>query len=232
MPKVEPNPLSDHSDLLRTVSPHPSISTEALAREVACLREVLALQTAEQRNIMDSELRAATSEHVRLREAIKAQAENFDSKLMARTTAMNELREEKFNGIQRQFLERNIRNEVHERATKEATALALTSTRDTFAEQNRASEMAISKSETATAKQIDQLHTMTASISKATDDRIDDLKSRITRLESEGLGAKSNQSEYRAGTSSTVSVISLVVGIIVGLAGVITVIINNATHIH
>lgn len=94
--------------------------------------------------------------------------------------------DEKFNSVEKQFKERDTRVEQTARDTKLAVDAAL-----------QAAEKAVSKSETSTVKQIDQQALTITNANRSLDDKINDLKDRITRIEGQALGALSQKGETK-----------------------------------
>ena len=95
---------------------------------------------------------------------------------------------EKFMGIPHQFSERDIRNKQTWDDSKVALAAAFQAAREAVAEQNKAFAAATMKSETAFAKQMDQLNATFSAQNKATDDKIDDIKARLNIIEGSKTG--------------------------------------------
>jgi hypothetical protein len=104
---------------------------------------------------------------------------NIEKFLSGAIKALQDLIEEKLIGVATQFLMRDT-----------ALAAAFKAAQDAVTEQNKASATAISKSELATAESIKQLQTIFQTASQATNDKIDDLKSRMDKGEgrAKGLG--------------------------------------------
>lgn len=107
--------------------------------------------------------------------------------------------EEKFNGVQTQFLERDDRSAQTGRDKQIAIDAALQSQKDAVSKQNESNAQAIAKSEAAFTKQIDQQQQLITANNKATDERFtaiktttdertNDLKSRLDRLEGKTKG--------------------------------------------
>jgi hypothetical protein len=92
---------------------------------------------------------------------------------------LQKLIEEKLIGVATQFSMRDT-----------ALTAAFKAAQDAVTEQNKSSALAISKSEIATAESIKQLQTIFQTASQATNDKIDDLKSRMDKGEgrSKGIG--------------------------------------------
>lgn len=101
---------------------------------------------------------------------------------------LRELHEEKFTSIQIQFRERDTRTEQSSKDSKVAVDAALQAAKEAVGEQNKSSALAISKSEAATTKQIDALNTVMSTMEKGLDDKIDDLRNRITGMEGNSKG--------------------------------------------
>jgi hypothetical protein len=98
--------------------------------------------------------------------------------------------EEKFNSVQVQFAERDTRTEQTSKDSKVAVDAALQAAKEAVGEQNKSSTLAIAKSEAATTKQIDQISVIINTMAKGLDDKIDDIKTRLTSIEgrAKGLG--------------------------------------------
>ena len=94
----------------------------------------------------------------------------------------------RFDGISTQFKERDIRVEQTAKASKEALDAALQAAKEAVGVQQQSNSLAINKSETATKEQINQLGTLIQQNTKATDEKIADIKDRLTRFEGMGTG--------------------------------------------
>lgn len=150
-----------------------ALATQALWREVAHLKELVF-------NRLDS-LRSAIDEvHedlVRMKESLQTQIVDE-----------SRLRDEKFASIQTQFRERDVRVEQTARDTKVAVDAALQAAEKARTSSNDAFDKSISKSESATTKQIDQQAVQMATSNNALVVQFTDLKERLTRLEGRGEG--------------------------------------------
>jgi hypothetical protein len=158
----------------RTPIPDPTLlTTQQLYREIASLQSVLEtrlLAVADKMNSMEGVL---------------------TSKLDERINHLQGLHEEKFQSIQVQFQERDVRTEQTSRDSKVAVDAALQAAKEAVGEQNKSSSLAISKSEAATNKQIDQLGLMITTTTAGLNDKIEDLKERMGRAEGHGGGMQS-----------------------------------------
>ena len=120
----------------------------------------------------------------RLREMVAALRDITDQKFLELASTHGE----KFNSIQTQFRERDVRAEQSNKDAKVAVDAALQAAKDLGADQNKSSALAIGKSEAAITKQMDQLGALIASVTKASDEKIADVKDRLTRIEGKGQG--------------------------------------------
>jgi hypothetical protein len=91
--------------------------------------------------------------------------------------------DEKFASVARQFVERDVRTEQAAVATKIAVDAALQAQKEAAGAQNESNAAAITKSEAATAKQLDGITILLNSNKQALDDKIADLKGRLDRGE-------------------------------------------------
>src|SRR6185369_12355894 len=97
---------------------------------------------------------------------------------------------EKFQGINTQFKERDLRVEQTARESKVAVDAAFSAQKEAVSEQNKSAAAAIAKSEANTTKQIDAIGSQIVQIAKATDDKIDDLKGRLGLIEGRSAGVQ------------------------------------------
>ena len=124
----------------------------------------------------------------------KAQAA-YERQVAAQTAQMRELYQEKFASIGIQFSERDARVQQAAYATKDQVETALNSAKEAAAEQNRSFALSTSKSETATTKQMDTLGAAVQTATRALDDKIGDMKDRLTRIEGMDLGSTKLRAE-------------------------------------
>src|ERR1700722_15004743 len=82
---------------------------------------------------------------------------------------LKELHDEKFESIQTQFKERDVRSDQDKIAATTAVNAALQAQKEAAASQNESNSAAITKSEAATAKQIDQILLLLGSNTKNID---------------------------------------------------------------
>lgn len=238
-------PAPAQNSVIRTNLPVPDptvLTTAQLVRETAALREILEEKISSVMQILQARftetivLREVLEQRIlALREVTQTRFEDHDKALQLIEDAshrqpsdvdikvgnLQKVHEEKFESIQTQFRERDTRTEQTSKDSKVAVDAALQAAKEAVGEQNKSSGLAISKSEASTNKQIDQLQLLIQSSGKATDDKIDDLKQRLTRIESEGRGMKAAEVTQQTSNTSMVSIVGLIIGTLVGIGGIV-----------
>jgi chromosome segregation ATPase len=106
-------------------------------------------------------------------------------------------------GIEAAMAARKEAVEAHFKAGENAVAAALAAQKERVDDQNRAAATAIAKSETATSRQLEAQSAQSHASAVALDQRIADMKDRLTRLESGAAGATSERAELRAARTDT-----------------------------
>lgn len=134
------------------------------------------VQTEQRSNLTDAEKR--------VNEKLESMSKNFDQSFGQHRV----VDDEKFRSIETQFTERDKRIEQLSIADKTAIAAALQAQKEAASATNESNAAAISKSEIGFTKQIDQIYTLVASMAKSSDDKINDLKSRLDRGEGHTRG--------------------------------------------
>jgi hypothetical protein len=183
-----------------------ALATQQLLREINGLEKLL-----------DARLTALEKTQAHFEDGIT----RVPTEVQKATRALRELLQEtfsvhleKFAGINQQLASRDG-----------ALAAALVAQKELVAEQNKASEMAITKSETAVNRQLEQLQMLISTSTGGLNDKIDDLKGRVTAVEARGVGESGTRSESRqsnhlllATVLGAVSVIALGVTIVSSIA--------------
>jgi len=146
------------------------------------------------------------------------------------------LHEEKFQSIGVQFAERDTRTEQTAAGVKIAVDAALQAAKEAVAEQNRSFALATGKSETAMTKQMDALGLAIQTANKGLDDKIGDLKDRLTRIEGMDLGSTrlkaetfSSQTVQHGGNQNILGIVAAVISATM-LVTTIGVLIFTASH--
>ena len=126
--------------------------------------------------------------------------------------------EEKFSSIQTQFHERDVRAEKSSNDSKLAIDAALQAAKEAVGEQNKSSALAIAKSEASTVKQIDQMGLLINNQGKNVDDRVSDLKERLTRIEGGSTGVKDTEGKQHANTVLIISIVFSLLSVAIAIA--------------
>jgi len=183
-----------------TPSPDPTtLTTAALRESIGALRELIGARLDGLEKATD--LVRETISH--RSEAIKDEVRN-----------LQKLHEEKFRRIDTQIAERDTRSEQTSRDSKVAVDAAFAAAKEAVGEQNKSNALSIAKSEAATMKQFDLLIGAMATGGKSVDDKIDDIKQRISVIET--TRTASHEGVSNLGT--------MVLGVLVGLSSVASII--------
>jgi hypothetical protein len=178
----------DASPRVTTPNPDPTQRTkEDLQREIAALKEYFRAEHESLKALIDARF-LSYDKAITLLQSNSDKLQSI-SVIEERVRSQNFVYEEKFKSIATQFAERDTRTEQTSRDSKVAIDAALKSQQEAFAEQNKSSALAIAKSETATAKQIDQLGVTFGETTRGITDKIDDLKDRLVNIEGRGVGS-------------------------------------------
>jgi hypothetical protein len=162
------------------------LTTQALTREVNNLKEMIEAR-------IDAQNRATTllQEASDRGPAVSVVEERVNSLVKLteeKFTSVQAQQAEKFESIQIQFRERDTRTDQTSRDAKTAVDAALQAAKEAVGEQNKSGALAIAKSEASTIKQIDQIAILLQNVNKASDDKISDLKDRLTMIEGRSGG--------------------------------------------
>ena len=196
--------------------PDPTVlTTAALLREIDGLRERTTHDNNMLRQLVEARL-DANDESLKL---LRTLVEKEPTLIGEAVASLRLLHEEKFNSIGIQFKERDVRTDQTSRDSKVAVDAALKAQQEAFAEQNKSSALAISKSEAATTKQMDLIVQNIANLAKSIDDKIADIKDRLTSMESRAQGVTVQKQETIQSTTQNWSYIVGVTGFLIGFGG-------------
>jgi hypothetical protein len=177
--------------------PDPTVlTTQALQREIEAARERFDDKIVMVREVIEARLDGNDDAIALLRETVDKAPELLDHAI--RQT--RELIDERFRAIDTRFGERDIRNNAATSSNKEAITAALTAVREAGA-----------KSETAFTKQIDQIMTLIGSTQKSIDDKVGDLKDRLTIIESRKVGEKEATTTQQQGSRDNTAFLALII---------------------
>ncbi len=130
----------------------------------------------------------------------------------------NELFTEKLAGISRQFMMQftmlDARTAEQKQDTTTALHAALAAQKEAVAAQTASSEKSITKSETATTERIKGVETLLATSTKATDDKITDLKDRVIAIEAVKLGSVEQAASSRASGTDLRGILAIVISVV------------------
>lgn len=214
--------------------PDPSTLTiELLRRELSALREIIetrltamdqatALQAVGLKNLIDSGIDSRAHLIADIDRQMSAQREY----LVGRIEQIMAVGTERFDSINNRFDDRDERIRTIAAHSREALESAIKSAADAVAEQNRANNLAVGKSEVATQKQIDSLITNMGTSIKSLEDKISDLRTRLDSGEGIGQGQATAKIEKRADTGQVLAVIGSLVGGVILLIGIITLVLR------
>ena len=147
--------------------------------------------------------------------AILQEAGNLKALIMSKIDAVSDVSDEKFSAIDGTFASNAL-----------ALTAALAAQKEAAAEQNKSNTLAITKSEQATKETIGANVAQTISGLSAQATAHQDLKERVIRLETNGLGRTEERTEQRAAAGSSIAVIMAVmvgISILISLGSMIIV---------
>ena len=208
--------MNSNSPELATPVPDPTtLTTQQLESAIVWLKDLLRAEIHGRAELVD--LRFGTLDH-----ATELQQKGIDRIPLLvddKITALRTLHSERFASIQTQFQERDTRTEQTSRDSKVAVDAALQAAKEAVGEQNKSSALAIAKSEASTNKQIDQIAALVVTTTAGINDKIGDVKDRLTRIESLGIGKSVEHDANRDRSTSMVGIVGLIVGSAIGLGG-------------
>jgi len=189
--------------------PDPTVlTTQQLQREVAALKEIIFTR-------LDANDKAVQLLH----EDVTRVPTDTDKQI----AHLKELHDEKFQSIENQFKERDVRMEQEARNNKISLDAALQAAEKAVNKQNETFALSINKSENATNKQIDQQAALIHTSNNALESKISDLKDRVTIIE----GKSSGQFVAQTSTQISHSFIVAVFVACVSFAGLLVVIVRE-----
>ena len=158
---------------------------EVLLREILASREIIESKLIGIKAVIETRLEGMD----KAIELFHHQTDQFPAKVLAGVENLKTLHQEKFDSIATQFQERDTRTEQTSRDSKVAVDAALQAAKEAVGEQNKSNALAIAKSEATFTKQIDQIGVLVTSMGRGFDDKVDDIKGRLTAMESQKKGA-------------------------------------------
>jgi hypothetical protein len=192
-----------HSGSGSTPVPDPTLlTTEALKREISALKELVTTRL----DAMDKAMSIFSENLQRTPTDTDKQIGHLKELIFGRLDTVDV----KFDGVQTQIIERDASVEKTARDTKTAVDAALAAAKELSNKQADSFALSIGKSETTTTKQIDQLGVIIQQNTKASDEKIGDIKDRLTRIEGTGKGRGDMLGWVVAGISTLAAIVSIV----------------------
>src|ERR1035437_6646809 len=188
-------------DPLRMTDPS-QLTTRQILREVSLLDDKI-----------DARLTAEEKAHDKLQSLFEGVPGMIERALIQ----LNSVNIEKCASIKTQFHELDTQTKQSSKDSKTAVDAALQAAKEAVGEQNKSSALAISKSEIAVTKQIDQIYTLIAAANKTTDEKINDLKSRLDQNVGQEVGVKAVKDDGKSWIAIGISLVGLLVMIAVEL---------------
>jgi hypothetical protein len=156
-----------------------------------------------------------------LREESKTWVDSLQLLLEAKISGKDTFYAEKFDSIQTQFKERDVRTDQTASQVKLAVDAALQAQKEAAGEQAKSFSAATTKSETAMNRQIEGL-----------DGKITDVKDRLNRVEAMNLGAKYNRSDSQQETALSQHGSQNLIAIVAAVASILAVLISLSIAIY
>lgn len=192
--------------------PDPTVlTTQALLREVAALKELVEIRFGATDKIVEhveEQIRGRSSE-------IAAASLHLRELMLSEMGKIKVVTDEVFQRIDVQFIERDKRTEQLALASSTAIAAALQAAKEAVGAQNTSNSIAIAKSESSTLESLRQLRELFLSETKAINEKVDDLKSRLDRGEGKGTGAVERQQNERANIGQGLAIVSVLISALV-----------------
>jgi len=187
-----------------------TLTTAALQREIQNTREIAAAQALHFRDLITTRLDA-------MDKAIDLLAQyptRMDEKVMALREFLEVLinglriqRDEQFKAIDHRFHERDLRADQRVEMTEKALNAALTSAKEAVLAHNQSSAMAISQSEMAMDKRMEQMEQLISTTAAALESKIDANKDRLTRIDGSLEGTVAARESAQRGISILIAVL-------------------------
>lgn len=192
--------------------PDPTAATTSLLlREIGSLKEL----TDQRVSSVEKAISVAHDDLVRfpteVQKSVAALRELIEAKL--------ETHQEKFQGIEKQFKERDTRIEQTAKDAKTAIDAALLAAEKAVGKQQEANDKATQKSDLSFTKQIDQQGALMQSIKSELDSRITDVKDRFTAFQATTQGRSEEKVDRRGDTSLWTAIAGLVLALLAFGAG-------------
>lgn len=223
--------MSDEASqaLMRGLVPVPdptTLTTQLVDRAIRSHREVVDTRLAGMdtaTNLLNQNVGRLSEAQERNRTLLR---EDVDRQFVALREAMtlmidgvSAVASERFTAIAGQFSERDTRQDQTEKERGKSLDAALAAAKEAVAEQQKANALAIGKSEDGTKEKLQALETLMVTSVSAISDKIDDLKERLTRLETSGSARTEVKTEQRLNLGQAMLAVSIVIAAIALVVG-------------
>ena len=200
------------------------LTTQQILREIFNLRELFEAKDAVAKTRFD-----AMDKAILLLQAF-ADRTPTTKDVQHETATLREVIFEKIDAIKSQFVQLDAQTEKASRDVKSAVDAAFAAAKEAVAEQNKSNAASITKSEASFTKQIDEQSKRMDSIAqnatektdtvKATaDEKIDDIRQRMTAMEARTAGITQHRTESNLATTQQSSQIGVIIAAAVGVIG-------------
>ena len=196
------------------------LTRQALWREIGSLKELVFTTIG---GIQDA-IKVAHDDMVRVptevQKAVGTLKDILDQKIVALEQSMRDaaqLRDEKFAGVAKQFETLNISIGKTSEVAKTAVDAALQAAKELVLQQNISAAQSAAKQEASFSKQIDAQGLLIQTTAKASDEKVNDIRERLLRLEAKKEGTAEYLSSHQSSSNLNINMIAIVVSVI--LAG-------------
>ena len=205
---------NDAAHFERTSLDPTALTTDQIRREIASMREILDARFTAVGARLDAMDKATT--------LLNDNITRFPTEVDKQVSRLQELTEQRFDGIDTQFNERDVRSRAEQAAAQVAVAVGLQAQKESAASTQANNTAAITKSETSTTKEIDAIKALLTSNKTASDLRIDDLRRTVDKTDGKDAGHVTANTERAASQASMLAVVSLIVAVVVGGASLLS----------
>jgi hypothetical protein len=195
---------------------------ETMRRDLTAAVEVLEAKMDGRQNTIETRLNGMDTAITLVRDV----TDKLPSRMDEKVKHLQELTDVKFNGIQVQFVERDVRTDQTARDAKTAVDAALQAQKEQAGKQADTFSEATLKSEQQFTKQIDQQGELLRTATKGLEDKINDLKDRFNRGEGVSVGQTTTRLESQSVTRDNYGLVFAVIGAAGLIAGIVIAIVK------
>ena len=188
-----------------------SLTTQMVLREIASLKELFDTHI----DRIDQSISVAHADMVRVPTEVQKSVTELRNYFLEKIDNNYRLFEQRFDLVERYRVEQK---------TDTATALtaALNAAKEAVSEQNKSNGIAISKSEASTTKQIDQMGALISATANISDNKINDVKERLAKIENAQTGIQVTGTASHEGSRNAWAIVASVIGLILLVLTLVT----------